>query len=122
MNKSLQEEHQCNPNADLSILLSISETPVPPEVMPADQPELPELPQPPQPESSQPEEMAEHTAETQDTSGAAPYPTALEEGDDEEGELPVDFDRLWRVAHDNPQEFSSWTDLLQYCEQEVSGD
>ncbi|XP_023685151.1 pre-mRNA-processing factor 39 [Paramormyrops kingsleyae] len=99
-------------NGDVSSEL---ETPVPPEVMPADQPELP---QPPQPESSQPEETAEHTAETQDTSGAAPYPTALEEGDDEEGELPVDFDRLWRVAHDNPQEFSSWTDLLQYCEQE----
>ncbi|KAG7464513.1 hypothetical protein MATL_G00166410 [Megalops atlanticus] len=50
---------------------------------------------------------------------APPYAVALEEGDeDEDGELPVDFERLWRVAHDNPQEFSSWTDLLQYCEQE----
>lgn len=39
--------------------------------------------------------------------------------EDDEGELPVDFDRLWKAAHDNPQDFSSWTDLLQYCEQEV---
>uniref|UniRef100_A0A3B4GBM1 Pre-mRNA-processing factor 39-like n=1 Tax=Pundamilia nyererei TaxID=303518 RepID=A0A3B4GBM1_9CICH len=37
---------------------------------------------------------------------------------DEEGELPADFERLWKAAHDNPQDFTSWTDLLQYCEQE----
>uniref|UniRef100_UPI003AAD2698 pre-mRNA-processing factor 39 n=1 Tax=Centroberyx gerrardi TaxID=166262 RepID=UPI003AAD2698 len=42
-------------------------------------------------------------------------PPAVE---DEEGELPVDFERLWKAAHDNPQDFTSWTDLLQYCEQE----
>lgn len=34
--------------------------------------------------------------------------------------LPADFERLWKAAHDNPQDFTSWTDLLQYCEQEVS--
>lgn len=39
--------------------------------------------------------------------------------EDEEGELPADFERLWKAAHDNPQDFTSWTDLLQYCEQEV---
>lgn len=39
--------------------------------------------------------------------------------EDEEGELPTDFERLWKAAHDNPQDFTSWTDLLQYCEQEV---
>lgn len=39
--------------------------------------------------------------------------------EDEEGDLPVDFERLWKVAHDNPQDFTAWTDLLQYCEQEV---
>ena len=50
----------------------------------------------------------------------APYTMPVVEGDEEdEGELPVDFDRLWKVAHDNPQDFTSWTDLLQYCEQEV---
>lgn len=39
--------------------------------------------------------------------------------EDEEGELPADFERLWKAAHDNPPDFTSWTDLLQYCEQEV---
>ncbi|KAM9741407.1 pre-mRNA-processing factor 39 isoform 2-T2 [Menidia menidia] len=39
--------------------------------------------------------------------------------EDEEGELPADFERLWKAAHDNPQDFPSWTDLLQYCEQEI---
>lgn len=39
--------------------------------------------------------------------------------EDEEGEIPADFERLWKAAHDNPQDFTSWTDLLQYCEQEV---
>lgn len=39
--------------------------------------------------------------------------------EDEEGELPADFERLWTAAMDNPQDFTSWTDLLQYCEQEV---
>uniref|UniRef100_A0A672YZI5 Si:ch211-114c17.1 n=2 Tax=Sphaeramia orbicularis TaxID=375764 RepID=A0A672YZI5_9TELE len=38
--------------------------------------------------------------------------------EDEEGDPPADFDRLWKAAHDNPQDFTSWTDLLQYCEQE----
>uniref|UniRef100_A0A7N9AZP4 Pre-mRNA-processing factor 39-like n=1 Tax=Mastacembelus armatus TaxID=205130 RepID=A0A7N9AZP4_9TELE len=38
--------------------------------------------------------------------------------DDEEGDVPADFERLWKAAHDNPQDFTSWTDLLQYCEQE----
>lgn len=37
----------------------------------------------------------------------------------EDEELPADFERLWKTAHDNPQDFTSWTDLLQYCEQEV---
>lgn len=39
--------------------------------------------------------------------------------EDDEGELPADFERLWKAAHDNPQDFTGWTDLLQYCEQEV---
>ncbi|XP_040031075.2 pre-mRNA-processing factor 39 [Gasterosteus aculeatus] len=38
--------------------------------------------------------------------------------EDDEGELPADFERLWKAAHDNPQDFTGWTDLLQYCEQE----
>ncbi|KAI4904162.1 hypothetical protein NFI96_013819 [Prochilodus magdalenae] len=43
---------------------------------------------------------------------------ALEGDEEEEGDLPVDFDRLWKVVNDNPQDFNGWTDLLQYCEQE----
>lgn len=38
---------------------------------------------------------------------------------EEKAGLPADFERLWKAAHDNPQDFTSWTDLLQYCEQEV---
>ncbi|KAG9346502.1 hypothetical protein JZ751_006813 [Albula glossodonta] len=69
------------------------------------------------------DEAPKHVAEASGENGrrgtAAPYTVALEEGDeDEDGELPIDFERLWRVAHENPQEFSSWTELLQYCEQE----
>ncbi|KAM9376534.1 pre-mRNA-processing factor 39 [Pholidichthys leucotaenia] len=36
----------------------------------------------------------------------------------EPGGFPADFERMWKAAHDNPQDFTSWTDLLQYCEQE----
>lgn len=32
--------------------------------------------------------------------------------------LPADFERLWKAANDSPQDFSCWTNLLQYCEQE----
>lgn len=46
---------------------------------------------------------------------AFPIPPVEE---DEEGDLPGDFERLWKAANDNPQDFTSWTDLLQYCEQE----
>lgn len=41
------------------------------------------------------------------------------EEETEEREMPVDFDRQWKLVNDNPQDFNSWTDLLQYCEQEV---
>ncbi|XP_066505269.1 pre-mRNA-processing factor 39 [Hoplias malabaricus] len=40
------------------------------------------------------------------------------ECEEEEGDFPVDFDRLWKVVSNNPQDFNGWTDLLQYCEQE----
>lgn len=70
-------------------------------------------------------EMAELSEEN--GGGEAPEAAALDAAayamppaeEDEDGELPVDFDRLWKAAHDSPQEFSNWTDLLQYCEQEV---
>ncbi|XP_067328693.1 pre-mRNA-processing factor 39-like [Anolis sagrei] len=31
---------------------------------------------------------------------------------------PLDFERYWRAAQDNPLDFTAWTDLLQYVEQE----
>lgn len=122
-----------------------SDTPAAAESLSTEFPHIPEptaeIPEPlaevpehlasiPQPTAEVPEPMAEvpePVPETSEENGAsattAPYTVPLEEGDeDEDGELPVDFERLWRVAHDNPQEFSSWTELLQYCEQEVRTD
>lgn len=46
-------------------------------------------------------------------------PPETGEEDMEDRELPVDFDRQWKLVNENPQDFNSWTDLLQYCEQEV---
>ncbi|KAJ8282826.1 hypothetical protein COCON_G00053450 [Conger conger] len=120
-------------NGDVdSELETLAAEPLPETLEPSD-----EIPEPfaevpehvaiiPQPMAEAPEPMAEVPAavpETSEENGGsgttAPYAVPLEEGDeDEDGELPVDFERLWRVAHDNPQEFSSWTELLQYCEQE----
>lgn len=54
----------------------------------------------------------EPPADTDPASLSAP-PEAQEE------ELPADFERLWKAAQDSPQDFTCWTDLLQYCEQEV---
>uniref|UniRef100_A0A8C7P661 Si:ch211-114c17.1 n=1 Tax=Oncorhynchus mykiss TaxID=8022 RepID=A0A8C7P661_ONCMY len=58
-------------------------------------------------------------SEAPEAAAATSYNMPLAENEEEEdGEFPADFDRLWKLAHDNPQDFSSWTDLLQYCEQE----
>lgn len=77
--------------------------------------------------TSPPIEMAEMSEENGSDAVATeapvdpdPAPFSLPPAtEDEEGELPADFERLWKAAHDNPQDFTSWTDLLQYCEQEV---
>ncbi|XP_042349710.1 pre-mRNA-processing factor 39 [Plectropomus leopardus] len=71
-------------------------------------------------------EMAENSEENGSLAVAPEAPVAPDPAtysmpqaaEDEEGELPADFERLWKAAHDNPQDFTSWTDLLQYCEQE----
>lgn len=78
------------------------------------------------PQSSSPEmvEMAEENGNVAEPTeipagpehNSFPGPTAEE---NEEKDLPADFERLWLAAHENPPDFSSWTDLLQYCEQEV---
>lgn len=83
--------------------------------------EAAEVPAPP------PIEMAEMAEENGSAAIATEAPVAPDPApysvppatDDEEGEPPADFERLWKAAHDNPQDFTSWTDLLQYCEQEV---
>ncbi|KAF4104925.1 pre-mRNA-processing factor 39 isoform X1 [Onychostoma macrolepis] len=63
------------------------------------------------------EESAESGADGGDT--GAPTASYTAEGEEEEeGEVPADFQRLWKLTSDNPQDFNSWTDLLQYCEQE----
>uniref|UniRef100_A0AAY4CR28 Uncharacterized protein n=1 Tax=Denticeps clupeoides TaxID=299321 RepID=A0AAY4CR28_9TELE len=49
----------------------------------------------------------------------AEYTAPLVGGEeDEDAELPPDFNRLWTSAQENPLDFTSWTELLQYCEQE----
>lgn len=71
--------------------------------------------------------LTEMVEMSEENSSAADAPTCPQPdsfpitraAEDEEGELPADFERLWKAANDNPQDFTSWTDLLQYCEQEV---
>ncbi|KAL0973872.1 hypothetical protein UPYG_G00212260 [Umbra pygmaea] len=78
-------------------------------------PEATELVHPP----TESEEISEENGGGQASEAAsAAYNMPPAENEEEEGELPADFERLWKLAHDNPQDFSSWTDLLQYCEQE----
>ncbi|XP_060904239.1 pre-mRNA-processing factor 39 [Labrus mixtus] len=82
--------------------------------------EVSEVPMPP------PAEMEEMSGENggaaeapEASAGPEPVPFSMPQAaEDEEGELPADFERLWKAAQDNPQDFTCWTDLLQYCEQE----
>uniref|UniRef100_A0A3P8XRM3 Uncharacterized protein n=2 Tax=Esox lucius TaxID=8010 RepID=A0A3P8XRM3_ESOLU len=85
------------------------EAPSAPEAMEAVQP-------PPETVEATEENGGELASEASEAATA--YNMPLAENEEEDGELPADFDRLWKLAHDNPQDFSSWTDLLQYCEQE----
>ncbi|CAL8328011.1 pre-mRNA-processing factor 39 [Gadus morhua] len=86
--------------------------------------EASEAPAPPPSEA--PEEMVEENGAGAAAPDAAPSvrladPPAFSMPsmpEDEEGELPADFERLWKAASDTPNDFTTWTDLLQYCEQE----
>uniref|UniRef100_A0A6Q2XYU9 Pre-mRNA-processing factor 39 n=1 Tax=Esox lucius TaxID=8010 RepID=A0A6Q2XYU9_ESOLU len=80
-------------------------------------PEAMEAVQPP-PETVEATEENGGELASEASEAATAYNMPLAENEEEDGELPADFDRLWKLAHDNPQDFSSWTDLLQYCEQE----
>lgn len=78
------------------------------------------------PQSSSPE-MVEMAEENGSVAEPTEIPAASEHSsfsvpsaeENEEKDLPADFERLWLAAHENPPDFTSWTDLLQYCEQEV---
>ncbi|XP_057205331.1 pre-mRNA-processing factor 39 isoform X1 [Triplophysa rosa] len=84
-------------NAELTNLLGLHE----PEVAAPSKPDV---------------ELSAESAGNEDLGApAAPY-TA--EGQEEEGELPAEFEKLWKLTSENPLNFNSWTDLLQYCEQE----
>ncbi|KAM4732275.1 pre-mRNA-processing factor 39 isoform 2-T2 [Anableps anableps] len=79
--------------------------------------EAPPPPPPPPPEPSEENggaAVAPEAPADPDKYSTAPAAAAA----NEQGELPADFERLWKAAHDNPQDFTSWTDLLQYCEHE----
>ncbi|XP_075902884.1 pre-mRNA-processing factor 39 [Nelusetta ayraudi] len=77
------------------------------------------------PQSSSPE-MVEMAEENGSVAELTEIPAASEHSsfsvpsaeENEEKDLPADFERLWLAAHENPPDFTSWTDLLQYCEQE----
>lgn len=65
-------------------------------------------------------EQSEETTGNGGDSGAPPAPYTAGGQEEEEGELPAEFEKLWKPTSENPLDFNSWTDLLQYCEQEVS--
>lgn len=57
-----------------------------------------------------PKETAEAVEPAADTDAAATQDPAL----------PADYERLFKVVEDNPEDFNGWVYLLQYVEQEVS--
>lgn len=80
-----------------------------------------EVPQPPPPEMSEENGGA---AVAPEAASGPPDPASFSvdhaaEYEEAGGGLPADFERLWKAAHENPLDFTSWTDLLQYCENEV---
>ncbi|KAK3535871.1 hypothetical protein QTP70_021169 [Hemibagrus guttatus] len=78
--------------------------------------EAPEVTNFPQPDLGISENMG--GTDMADPSLAYSAHTMTVEEETEDREMPVDFDRQWKLVIDNPQDFNSWTDLLQYCEQE----
>ncbi|XP_077388287.1 pre-mRNA-processing factor 39 isoform X2 [Festucalex cinctus] len=76
--------------------------------------EVPILPPPVMSDENGCADLATEAFAQGDTASFSPPPAT----EDEEGDLPADFERLWNAAHDNAHDFTSWTDLLQYCEQE----
>ncbi|XP_066845427.1 LOW QUALITY PROTEIN: pre-mRNA-processing factor 39-like [Anser cygnoides] len=92
-----------------------------------------ELP-PPEPSSTEDERGAGPDSQSCNGAAAAPPepeepPPALPEAppapqdpeppaDEAAPGYPPDFEKFWRAARDNPHDFTAWTELLQYVEQE----
>lgn len=92
-----------------------------------------ELP-PPEPSSTEDERGAGPDSQSCNGATAAPPepeepPPALPEAppapqdpeppaDEAAPGYPPDFEKFWRAARDNPHDFTAWTELLQYVEQE----
>lgn len=47
---------------------------------------------------------------------AVTNPVAMEEAT---LSYPLEFEKYWKAAQENPHDFTAWTELLQYVEQEV---
>ena len=61
------------------------------------------------------------------TEGAAatedkPKNHRLEDEMDDEPEMETELEKYWRAVKDNPHDFTGWTYLLQYVEQEVGSE
>ncbi|XP_068181965.1 pre-mRNA-processing factor 39 isoform X2 [Antennarius striatus] len=70
------------------------------------------------PPTEMPEENSSATEAPTEPTCPEPDPFPMPQAAEDDVEMPADFERLWKAASDNPQDFTSWTDLLQYCEQE----
>ncbi|KAM9704538.1 pre-mRNA-processing factor 39 [Menidia menidia] len=96
------------------------------------QDEQPAPPPPPPPPTEEAEQVAPQPAQDESREGTDPPQAAedgmeLEEPSKEaapeiavsvEPELPSEFDKLFKVCEDNPEDFNAWVTLLQYVEQE----
>ncbi|XP_064407804.1 pre-mRNA-processing factor 39 isoform X2 [Latimeria chalumnae] len=71
-------------------------------------------------------ECPDSSAAEAETCAEAELPTASADLDQTDStlpeetvpEYPAEFEKYWKAAQDNPLEFSAWTELLQYIEQE----
>lgn len=100
---------------------------------------MPDPKQDPSPVTPNPEEKAEAPVETSQTSKDILEVTAMEQSPEQDGTseveeaaeppekeaepepeppLPPEFDKYWKAVEANPEEFTTWTYMLHYVEQE----
>ncbi|KAM6100893.1 LOW QUALITY PROTEIN: pre-mRNA-processing factor 39-like [Pterocles gutturalis] len=95
-----------------------------------------EPPPPPTPSAEDPGDAAAPPPIPQTCNGAAPAPPEPQEpppaapedpppprdpeppAEEPTHTYPLDFERFWQAAQSNPHDFTAWTELLQYVEQE----